>query len=98
MGKPLSNSDTRSFNGSIGGNSSNEKKPLLFNQIEERDKDLDHETEKDVTNSSLILQNYILSKKNQLSSSKSQLFLAPKEKDKERQIQRKLTYNLVRPM
>lgn len=47
---------------------------------------------------SLSLQNYLLNKKNQLASSKSQYFVAGKEgKEKEHQIQRKLTYNMVHP-
>lgn len=43
----------------------------------------------------MVLQNYLIGKKNMLASSKSQYFLAPKEK--ESQMQRKMAYNLVRP-
>jgi|LakMenEpi03Aug12_release.lakeMendotaPanAssembly.Ray.scaffolds.fasta_scaffold2547369_1 hypothetical protein len=47
---------------------------------------------------SLSLQNYLLKKKNLLASSKSQYFgLGKEEKDRENQMQRKLTYNMVHP-
>jgi hypothetical protein len=43
----------------------------------------------------MILQNYLDNKKNFLNASKSQYFPTPKEKEAE--MQRKLTYNLTRP-
>ena len=50
---------------------------------------------REVSNSTMLVQNYLLGKKNLLASSKSQYFAVPREK--ESQVQRKLTYNLVRP-
>ena len=66
----------------------------LVRQLEEEG-DEEGAGEKDPSSSSILLQNYLQVKKNQLNSSKSQYFLPPKEK--ESQMQRKLTYNLVRP-
>ena len=44
------------------------------------------------------LQNYLLSKKSQMSATKSQYFATRKEsKDNMNQMQRKLTYNMVHP-